>query len=143
MSCLTLVNLASIHLICLHLSCGQFFRPALYKPIGLKECILFARQLNHPFIVTFYGTNLQHGENRTKVMIVLELCSCSLRSHVMSHQENAPARLHASSEAVKKKVLGWALNILDALRSRENEGTEREAPGPALGICHVHESYII
>ena len=23
----------------------------------------------------------------------------------------------------------------------ENEGTEREAPGPALGICHVHESY--
>ena len=24
---------------------------------------------------------------------------------------------------------------------RENEGTEREAPGPALGICHVHESY--
>ena len=27
------------------------------------------------------------------------------------------------------------------VRSRENEGTEREAPGPALGICHVHESY--
>ena len=25
--------------------------------------------------------------------------------------------------------------------ARENEGTEREAPGPALGICHVHESY--
>ena len=24
---------------------------------------------------------------------------------------------------------------------RENEGTEREAPGTALGICHVHESY--
>ena len=25
--------------------------------------------------------------------------------------------------------------------SRFNEGTEKEAPGPALGICHVHESY--
>ena len=25
--------------------------------------------------------------------------------------------------------------------SRENEGTETEAPGPALGIFHVHESY--
>ena len=23
----------------------------------------------------------------------------------------------------------------------ENEGTEKEAPGPALGICHVHEGY--
>ena len=28
-----------------------------------------------------------------------------------------------------------------SLKSRENEGTEREVPGPALGICHVHESY--
>lgn len=73
-----------------------------------------ARQLSHPYIVAFYGTNLQHGPNGTKVMIVLELCSCTLRSHVMSHPENAPARLR--SEAVKKKVLGWALNILDALR---------------------------
>ena len=27
------------------------------------------------------------------------------------------------------------------VKPRENEGTEREAPGPALGICHVHESY--
>ena len=28
-----------------------------------------------------------------------------------------------------------------SIAARENEGTEREAPGPALGICHVHESY--
>ena len=29
------------------------------------------------------------------------------------------------------------------IKSRENEGTEREVPSPALGIhvCHVHESY--
>ena len=27
------------------------------------------------------------------------------------------------------------------VNSRENEGTEREAPSPALGICHVHETY--
>ena len=27
------------------------------------------------------------------------------------------------------------------MKTRENEGTEREAPGTALGICHVHESY--
>ena len=85
-------------------------------------CILFARQLNHPYIVRFYGTNLQHGENGTKVMIVLELCSCSLRSHVMSHTENAPARLYMSSGTVKKRVLGWALNILDALQYIHGEG---------------------
>ena len=85
-------------------------------------CVLFARQLNHPHIVTFYGTNLQHGGNGTRVMIVLELCSCSLRSHVMSHLEEAPARLYKSSEEVQKKVLGWALNILDALRYIHDEG---------------------
>ena len=66
--------------------------------------------------MNFYGTDLQHGGNGTLVMIVLELCSCSLRSHMMSHPENAPARLYTSSEAVKKKVLGWTLNILDALQ---------------------------
>ena len=47
-------------------------------------------------------------------MIVLELCSCSLGYYVMSHPEEAPARL--PKEAVLEKVLGWALNILDALR---------------------------
>ena len=30
-----------------------------------------------------------------------------------------------------------ALRYLDS--TRENKGTEREAPGPAFGICHVHE----
>jgi len=64
--------------------------------------------------VKFYGTNLRHGRNGTTVMIVLELCSCSLSYYVMSHPEEAPARL--PKEAVLEKVLGWALNILDALR---------------------------
>ena len=34
-----------------------------------------------------------------------------------------------------------ALLVFGHFTARENEGTEREAPGPALGICHVHESY--
>ena len=37
-----------------------------------------------------------------------------------------------------KGLAGW---LPYQMISRENEGTEREAPGPALGICHVHESY--
>jgi len=76
--------------------------------------MIFLRQLSHPNIVKFYGTNLQHGRNGTTVMIILELCSCSLSYHVMSHPEEVPARL--PKEAVMEKVLGWALNILDALR---------------------------
>ena len=68
----------------------------------------------------FYGTNLQHGRNGTTVMIILELCNCSLSYHVISHPEEAPARL--PNEAVMKKVLGWALSIVDALRYIHGEG---------------------
>ena len=68
----------------------------------------------------FYGTNLQRGRNGTTAIIILELCSCSLNYHVMCHPEEAPARL--PKEAVVKKVLGWALNILDALRYIHSEG---------------------
>ena len=38
----------------------------------------------------------------------------------MSHPEEAPARL--PKEAVMKKVLAWALSILDALRYIHSEG---------------------
>ena len=82
--------------------------------------IISLRELSHPNIVKFYGTNLQHGRNGTTVMIILELCSCSLRYHVMSHPEEAPARL--PKEAVVNKVLGWALSIVDALRYIHSEG---------------------
>jgi len=82
--------------------------------------LFFLRQLSHPNIVKFYGTNLQHGRNGTTVMIILELCSCSLSNHVMSHPEEAPARL--PKEAVMDRVLGWALNILDALRYIHGQG---------------------
>lgn len=78
------------------------------------------RQLSHPNIVKFYGTNLQHGRNGTTVMIVLELCSRSLGFQVRSHPEEAPARL--PRKAVLNKVLDWALNILDALRYIHGEG---------------------
>lgn len=37
-----------------------------------------------------------------------------------SHPEEAPARL--PTEAVMKKLLGWALNILDALRYIHRKG---------------------
>ncbi|CAH3120313.1 unnamed protein product [Pocillopora meandrina] len=78
------------------------------------------RKLHHPNIVGFYGTNLHHSPNGTKVMIVLELCSCSLRDRVLSHPEDSPAR--SSNSTVKKKVLSWVQHILEALQYIHSEG---------------------
>lgn len=68
----------------------------------------------------FYGTNLQNVSEGTKVMIVLELCMCSLKSHIMSHPVNAPAR--QPDEVARRKVLVWAQQILDALRYVHEQG---------------------
>ena len=66
----------------------------------------------------FYGTNLHQSPNGTEVMIVLELCSCSLR--VLTHPEDSPAR--SLKDTVKKKVLSWVRHILQALHYIHSEG---------------------
>ena len=78
------------------------------------------RQLNHPSIVKYFGTNLRHGSDGTTVMIVLELCKCSLKKEVMSQPQNAPANV--PKVVPHKKVQVWALQILDALRYIHSEG---------------------
>lgn len=78
------------------------------------------RKLSHPNIVGFYGTDLRHSPYGTTVMIVLELCSCSLRDRVLGHPEDSPAR--SSNDAVKNKVLSWAQHILEALDYIHSEG---------------------
>ena len=72
-----------------------------------------SRELRHPNIVKFFGTNLEQSSCGTKVMVILELCKCSLKDRIMSHPENAPAR--SQDAAVRKNVLLWAMQILDAL----------------------------
>ncbi|KAL9963746.1 hypothetical protein ACROYT_G027280 [Oculina patagonica] len=71
------------------------------------------RELRHPNIVKFFGTNLQQSSCGTKVMVILELCDCSLKTRIMSDPQNAPAR--SEGVTVGKNVLFWALQILDAL----------------------------
>ncbi|XP_078380423.1 uncharacterized protein LOC144663376 [Oculina patagonica] len=71
------------------------------------------RELRHPNIVKFFGTNLQQSSCGTKVMVILELCDCSLKTRIMSDPENAPA--HSEDVTVRKNVLLWAFQILDAL----------------------------
>lgn len=46
-------------------------------------------------------------------MVILELCLCSLKTRIMSHPENAPAR--SEDAAVRTNVLLWVMQILDAL----------------------------
>ena len=71
------------------------------------------RELRHPNIVKFFGTNLQKSSCGTKVMVILELCECSLKTRIMSQPENAPA--HSEDVKVRNNVLPWALQILEAL----------------------------
>lgn len=78
------------------------------------------RKLSYPNIVVFYGTDLRHCSNDTEVMIVLELCSCSLRDRVLANPEDFPAR--SSKDAVKKKVVSWAQHILEALHYIHSQG---------------------
>ena len=47
-------------------------------------------------------------------MVILELCKCSLKTHIMSHPENAPAR--SEDVTVRTNVRLWAQQILEALR---------------------------
>lgn len=102
------------------------------------------RKLSHPNIVGFYGIDLRHSSYGTKVRIVLELCSCSLRDRVLAHPEDSPAR--SSNDAVKKKVLSWAQHILDALDYIHSNGfVHRDlklenlllAQGEKVKIAHV------
>ena len=81
---------------------------------------VFLRKLQHQGIVKYFGTHLQHEKIDTKVMIVLELCKCSLKSLVTYHSEEAPARL--SNVPKRTKVLYWALQVLEALEYIHDEG---------------------
>ncbi|PFX16121.1 MAP kinase kinase kinase wis4 [Stylophora pistillata] len=79
------------------------------------------RYLNHPNIIKFFGTHLhQSSPSWTKVMIVLELCKCSLNTRIMSKPENAPA--HCKDETARVNVLLWAEQILDALNYIHDQG---------------------
>ncbi|XP_022796285.1 uncharacterized protein LOC111334739 isoform X2 [Stylophora pistillata] len=79
------------------------------------------RCLSHPNIIKFFGTHLfQSPPSWTKVIIVLELCKCSLKTRIMSQPENAPAL--SKDETARMNVLLWAEQILDALNYFHQQG---------------------
>ena len=85
----------------------------LYRK-GLFLYHISFRELRHPSIVEFFGTNLHKSSSGTKVMVILELCECSLKTRIMTNPEDAPSR--SRDAAVRANVLLWAIQILDALR---------------------------
>ena len=71
-------------------SAGYLFNFLLF----LFWFLLFLRQPNHSSIIKYFGTNLLYEQYGTKVMIVLELCNCSLKSQ--SKPENSYHNLTSS-----------------------------------------------
>ena len=49
--------------------------------------------------------------------------------------------IDAKPDPLLKTLFQTCVTISSLVQTREIEGTEREAPGTALGIWHVHESY--
>ena len=82
--------------------------------------ILFARKLEHPHIVKFYGTSLLKKERTTRVILVMEKCKGNLRSQIFDHSEAAPAK--SRNPAVQRDVCRWARQITKALAFIHKQG---------------------
>ena len=99
------------------------YTPEVYCSIFMSiSSFVFLRKLQHQGIVKYFGTHLQHETIDTKVMIVLELCKCSLKSLVTCYSEKAPARLPNVPKRTNLKALYWAVQVLEALQYIHDEG---------------------
>ena len=82
--------------------------------------IPFIRKLEHPHIVTFYGTSLLEKEGTTRVILVMEKCKGSLKNHIFDHPEAVPAKNR--NPAGVREVCRWAKEITDALAFMHKQG---------------------
>ena len=82
--------------------------------------ILFVRKLEHPHIVKFYGTSLLKKDGTTRVILVMEKCKGNLKSQILDHPEEVPAKTRDSG--VFKTVCRLAKEITDAIAFIHKQG---------------------
>ena len=88
--------------------------------IVYKLFILFVRKLEHPHIVTFYGTSLLKKEGTTRVILVMEKCGGNLKSHLFDHPESVPGK--SGNQADVRHACRWAKQITNALAFVHKQG---------------------
>ncbi|XP_044180686.1 uncharacterized protein LOC114957362 isoform X1 [Acropora millepora] len=114
---------------------GTMTRNGPNQPVALKvynkelsamnACEILAevellRKLNHPFIVKFHGSSLLRDDGETRVILVMEKCTESLKSRLYGKPEHCPGKSRNSE--VFKGVCNWAIQITEALDYIHKQG---------------------
>ena len=87
---------------------------------ALIQMFLFYRKLNYPFIVKFYGAALLKEGDRSKAILVMELCKEKLMRHIFQNRNNIPGR--SSTPTAVRNVIRWAKDIANALEFIHSQG---------------------
>ncbi|XP_067035396.1 dual serine/threonine and tyrosine protein kinase-like [Acropora muricata] len=114
---------------------GTMTRNGPIQPVALKvynkelsamnACEILAevellRKLNHPSIVKFHGSSLLRDDRETRVILVMEKCTESLKSRLYGKPEHCPGKSRNSE--VFKGVCNWAIQITEALDYIHEQG---------------------
>ncbi|KAL9963750.1 hypothetical protein ACROYT_G027284 [Oculina patagonica] len=115
---------------------GKMRRHGVEQTVALKVCdnvldaknasvimaeVELLRKLKHSHIVTFYGTFLLTKEGTTRVILVMEKCKGSLKSHIFTdHPESVPGK-SANLDDVRQ-ACQWAKQITTALEFMHQQG---------------------
>ncbi|XP_029190509.2 dual serine/threonine and tyrosine protein kinase-like isoform X2 [Acropora millepora] len=78
------------------------------------------RKLNHPSIIKFHGSTLLREDGETRVILVMEKCTESLKSRLYGKPEHCPGKSRNSE--VFKAVCNWAIQITEALDYIHKQG---------------------
>ncbi|KAL9963739.1 hypothetical protein ACROYT_G027273 [Oculina patagonica] len=107
---------------------GKLKRHGMEQSVALKVCndvfnvqnasfimaeVELLRKLDHPHIVKFYGTSLLLKMDTVRMILVMEKCKGTLKSHIFDHPEAVPAK--SRNPAVQREACRWAREITGAL----------------------------
>ena len=85
---------------------------SIYSYKGLIKLFLFYRQLQHKYIVAFYGVVMDvHNHKLMSLALIFELCSGSLRNHIFKNKTCIPWKTARAASVTCQ----WSKAILDAI----------------------------